>query len=321
MGRNPVSTWVPQPDLFRSVITRVPGWLAAFDCDSLRATFLPGLTNRNYLVRLRGERFVLRVAGVNTDRLGVDRYSEQLALQSVATIGVGPEVVQVVEPEGHLVTRFIDGRKWSSQDAREPENLRRLAATLRQIHLMRPIGMREHSPLRASRQHLEIARSLGVDVPDELPGLLDHAGSLLATSPPGRACLCHNDVCRGNVIDAGEPALRLVDWEYAGLGDAYFDLAAAVTGFELSEMDAELLVTEYQGQSASDADLRKLRIAQLVHSLRERTWFLVQQANDEEYFGFIRACAPHFDAAAHLKRGFVDSLERAIRLAGSDQLR
>ena len=35
---------------------------------------------------------------------------------------------------------------------------------------------------------------------------------------------CHNDLLTANFIDDGT-RIRIVDWEYAGMGDVFFDLA------------------------------------------------------------------------------------------------
>ena len=68
-----------------------------------------GITNHNLKVEVDGEAYVLRVAGKDTSLLGIDRTVEHEATRAAAALGVGPEVVAFVEPEGWLVTRFIDG--------------------------------------------------------------------------------------------------------------------------------------------------------------------------------------------------------------------
>ena len=47
--------------------------------------------------------------GSDTELLGIDRRVEYEASLAAAAVGVGPEVVAFVEPEGYLVTRFIEG--------------------------------------------------------------------------------------------------------------------------------------------------------------------------------------------------------------------
>src|SRR4029077_18788170 len=68
-----------------------------------------GITNHNLKIDVDGETFVLRVAGKDTGLLGIDRSVELAATEAAAALGIGPEVVAFVEPEGWLVTRFVGG--------------------------------------------------------------------------------------------------------------------------------------------------------------------------------------------------------------------
>jgi len=69
-----------------------------------------GITNRNFKVSVGGERYVLRIGGKDTELLGIDRAAEHTASRTAAELGLAPEVVAFVEPEGYLVTRYVDGR-------------------------------------------------------------------------------------------------------------------------------------------------------------------------------------------------------------------
>ena len=52
-----------------------------------------GITNHNLRVDVDGEHFVLRVAGKDTNLLGIDRMVELAATEAAAALGIGPEVV------------------------------------------------------------------------------------------------------------------------------------------------------------------------------------------------------------------------------------
>ena len=59
-----------------------------------------GITNHNFRVTVGGELFVLRIGGRDTAVLGIDRRVEHEASLAAAALGIGPEVVAFVEPEG-----------------------------------------------------------------------------------------------------------------------------------------------------------------------------------------------------------------------------
>ena len=47
---------------------------------------------------------------------------------------------------------------------------------------------------------------------------------------------CHNDLLNANFIDDGA-RIRIVDWEYAGMGDPFFDLGNVSINHGLSEAE------------------------------------------------------------------------------------
>jgi hypothetical protein len=87
-----------------------------------------GITNHSFKVRLGRETFVLRVGGKETELLGIDRRVAHEAALAAARLGVGPEVVEFVEPEGLLVTRFVEGEVGRVTPAEAGALLRRLHA-------------------------------------------------------------------------------------------------------------------------------------------------------------------------------------------------
>ena len=204
-----------------------------------------GITNRNFLVSgpdLPG-RYVIRMGGTDTHLLGISREVEQAATAAAASVGVGPEVVAFIRPEGFLVTRFITGRPINPEQIREPAMLDRVADSLRRIH-GGPAIPGVFVPLRIVEGYRALAADRGVPVP---PGYerAREAGrrierALLAN--PVDPLPCHNDLLNANFIDDEAAQLRIVDWEYAGMGDPFFDLGNFSINHELSpEADEALL--------------------------------------------------------------------------------
>ena len=79
-----------------------------------------GITNRNFKVSVDGGVYVFRIGGRDTELLGIDRRAEHEASLAAAAVGVGPEVIAFVEPEGYLVTRFIEGTVVSQRRSASP---------------------------------------------------------------------------------------------------------------------------------------------------------------------------------------------------------
>jgi thiamine kinase-like enzyme len=249
-----------------------------------------GITNRNYRVDLDGSSYVLRVTGRNTDLLGIDRRIEQAANQRAAEIGVGPAVVGFAESEGWLVTRFIDGRAVPPEEIRSPEGTRRAAAVLRKIHGAAAIPGRfdAHSVVEEYR---DLALARGVSIPVEFAGAHDVSDRIRKARGPQPLVPCHNDLLNANFLDDGE--LRVVDWEYAGMGDRFFDLANLSVNhdFEIDE-DRHLLAAYFGAESP--ADLAALRLMRVMSDFREAMWGVLQSGISELDFDFVGYAAKHF---------------------------
>ena len=270
-----------------------------------------GITNRNFKVVVDGETLVLRVGGKDTELLGIDRLNEYHASLAAAEAGVGPEVVDFVEPEGWLVTRFVEGKPVPASA------LARVAESLRRFHEGRPIPGRFDS-FRVVEAYATTAGARGVPVPAayERAAALAREIERLRGSPPPRPC--HNDLLNANLIDDGE-RIRIVDWEYAGMGDVFFDLANFSINHELDEEGDRALLAAYSGE-LREADFAALSLMRFMSDFREAMWGVVQQGISELDFDFVQYAEEHFERLERTAAAarFRAALEPSTLLKGSD---
>jgi thiamine kinase-like enzyme len=240
-----------------------------------------GITNHNFKVLVDGDAFVVRIGGNDTGLLGIDRKVEVEASIRAAALGIGPEVVAFLEPEGYLVTRFVDGETGEV-------TISEAAALLRRLHAGAEIPGR-FDAFRVIETYAETARAAGVSLP---PGF-ETAKAIADQIEAGRGrydlAPCHNDLLGANFI-RGEDRLWIVDWEYAGMGDPAFDLANFAVSNELDEAGDSELLAAYGG---SDAQIHILM--RYISDLREAMWGIVQQAISELEFDFAGYTAEHFE--------------------------
>jgi thiamine kinase-like enzyme len=243
-----------------------------------------GITNHNFKVTVDGELFVLRIGGRDTALLGIDRNVEHEASRMAAELGIGPEVVAFVEPEGYLVTRFVDGEvgRVTADEA---------APLLRRLHDARPIPGR-FDAFRVVESYAGIARAAGVAIPDAFAAAREIADRIERRLGKRPLAPCHNDLLAANFIHAGE-RLWIVDWEYAGMGDPAFDLANFAVSHGLDADGDRLLLGAY---GRGDPDVHVLM--RYVSDYREAMWGVVQQAVSELEFDFAAYSDEHFDRLA-----------------------
>jgi len=251
-----------------------------------------GITNHNLKVEVDGERFVLRVAGKDTNLLGIDRSVELAATRAAAELGIGPEVVAFVEPEGWLVTRFVEGAIPALEQMRGPEMLARVASALRAFHDGPPIAGVFDS-FRVVETYRQTTRERGGNVPEVYEWAHEIATRIEKRRSADAAVPCHNDLLNANFLDDGEH-LRIVDWEYAGMGDRFFDLANFSINHELDAAQSETLVAAYFEEVRS-ADIEALELMRFMSDFREAMWGVVQSAVSELDFDFAAYASEHFE--------------------------
>jgi thiamine kinase-like enzyme len=252
-----------------------------------------GITNRNYRVDVDGETFVLRLAGTDTELLGIDRAAEVEAGRVAAEAGVGPEVI-AFEPElGCIVTRFVGGSPIPEDELGDEAVMRSVVASIRAIHGSRPI--RATFPVfRIVEGFRDIAAARGVQVPadyeaaDAVAGRIEEAFA----GAPAPLTTCHNDLLNANFLLEGDHTW-IVDYEYAGMGDPFFDLGNLSINNGLNEEAQTLLLRTYFGD-VRDVHRARLALMRIVSDLREAMWGVVQQAISTLDFDYVGYADRHF---------------------------
>lgn len=214
-----------------------------------------GPTSDSYLVERGADRWVLRIDNELPAALGLDRSAEAVVLAHIykeqpAEECFGPRLEFVDVGQGIQLTRYIPGRAWTAGDLDDPGKLARLARLLRRLHGAPTAG----KPFMLRERVARYAADIGSAEASALAAEMDEMLSRLE-APSGRHCLCHNDLVCANVIEGDR--LYLVDWEYAAVGDPFFDLATVVQHHELSDAAAAEFLQAYLGRIRA-ADTRRL---------------------------------------------------------------
>jgi len=233
-----------------------------------------GLTNRNYRITCGEDHYVLRIPGANTALLGIDRNVEYACSQAAFAAGIGPEVVAFFPYEGVMLTRFVTGKVQSAKSVQQPDVLRRVVASVRRYH-EGPSGMETFSPFETVRQYYAEAKKRSVTFPTQMPEALERFEQIrteLGTA--SNSCSCHNDLLPANFIDQGNSIL-ILDWEYAGVGDPFFDLGNLAANSRLLPEGEKSLLRFYFGKVRID-DQRRLRLMRMASDMREAMWGFLQ---------------------------------------------
>jgi thiamine kinase-like enzyme len=269
---------------------------AGLTCWSGRVTPEPltgGITNKNFVVRDRGMRFVVRI-GDDIPVHQVMRFNELAASNAAAAAGLSPPVIHY-EP-GALVFRFIEGKTLTVDDVRPRAMLTRILPLIRRCHVELPKHLRGPALifwvfhiLRDYAGSLRDAesRSLG-----ELPRLLAAAAELEAMVGPIDVVYGHNDLLPGNFIDDGK-RLWLIDWDYAGFNSPLFDLGNLSSNNEVAPADEKWLLETYFERPLNVELNRRYHAMKCASLLRETMWSMVSEVHSTIDFDYAAYTADY----------------------------
>lgn len=241
-----------------------------------------GLTNRSFLLQAGGDKLVLRLNTSNFRALDLDRSAEAAALRRADARHLCAPLVYIDPDRRYLLTRFIHGAKL---ELHQPRALAQIAQLLRLIHQLPPISAQLNIAHKADHYWQSIDQAAPFFQP--LSKLHDLMQSLLQqhNDNPRAYCLCHNDLLPDNLILDASGQLRALDWEYAAVGDPFFDLATVAQGYQLDRRQQQALLMAYLQRPASDTDMNRLAYWQRVYRYLSALWYAVQASRSASLSG------------------------------------
>jgi len=286
-----MATDAPADPALDAALRAIPAWQGV----SLEVEpIAEGRTNRNFRVVANGETFFLRLSGKDTHLLGIDREAEQQAVRSAAAAGVGPKVVAYLPDLDCLVTAWIDAEPLSEGDLERPEVLAPVVTAIKAIHAGTPLDW-SFDPFRIVEDYRRIAQERGVTIPDAFDPAHEMAtrieGAFAADPMP--MAPCHNDLLESNFL-LRKGHIWIVDHEYAGMGDPFFDLGNLSINNALSDGAQERLLELYFGQP-TDGHRARLKLMRIMSDFREAMWGVVQQGLSTLDIDYVEYAQKHFD--------------------------
>jgi thiamine kinase-like enzyme len=199
--------------------------------------------------------------------------------------------VGVDEATGCIVTRFLEGRPIPMAELKTEPTLGAVIATLVRVHAAGSVEA-EFNHFEVIRAYHDEAQRRGVAEPfdyEEVSGVL---AAIEGARPFRPSVLGHNDLLNANMLHDG--SIRILDWEYAGMADPYFDLANFSVNNELGSGKDESVLSHYFG-SVDESKLATLALMKLVSEVREAMWAVVQLAVSDLEVDFVAYATERYE--------------------------
>ena len=255
-----------------SVIKRIKEWNGKkFTYNNLGG----GITNHNYIVTVENKKYVVRIPGEKTD-IFIDRENELECSIEAGKTGVAPKVIYRLKPENVTVIQFIDGKTLSINDiVNDNERIVRIVKAIKIIH--KKANFRSiFNPFDTIRKYMKYVEKYRAPLPDDIQWMMDISNKIEDAvnrdKPPLVAC--HNDYLAENFIDDGK-RIWIIDWEYGGLGDPYFDLADFAVEHPFSNEQENIIINEYCGKYDKKM-FSRMYLYKIISDLWWGIWAMIQ---------------------------------------------
>jgi thiamine kinase-like enzyme len=253
-----------------------------------------GITNHNYIVWVNGgpgnpggAKYVLRVPGQGTDMF-IDREVERDCMIQADKVGVGPSVAYQIDPEGSLVIDFVEGEIMHPETiAGHPERITQIVETVKVFH-DKAVFKNRIDVFEMLRKYTKIARDIDAPMPAELESLLlvmnDIEKAMERDAPADVAC--HNDLLSENFIVDAAGKMWIIDWEYGGMTDPFFDLGDFIMEHPFSREEERLISATYCGEM-NEGRFGRMMLHKSVSGVWWAVWAMIQKTVSQIDFDYM----------------------------------
>ncbi|UZP03080.1 phosphotransferase [Clostridium botulinum] len=246
-----------------------------------------GMTNKNYRICVKGKRYILRVAGIGTECM-ISRKNEMFNSSIASEREYNVETPYFNVETGIKISTFIENAETlTPRSVKKEENLKQVTRILRDLHEDNEFPMKnEFNVFRELEKYEDILKTADGEFFDDydevrerfmkLEQVLKECDRVFVPS--------HNDLVSENLVKDTEGRIYLIDWEYSGINDDMWDLAALSLENNFSEDDTELMFRLYFNREVDENSRKRLLIHQISQDLLWAVWTLIKE-NEGDDFG------------------------------------
>lgn len=186
---------------------------------------------------------------------GLDRDQEVAVQQILFNHGLAPEVLHYDAVQGLMLQAFIETPDLSHDSKAMGTKIQRLGEISAHIHRL-PVDVPVWSLRSRVQRYCDNLAQYEPERARQFQKRLQQQRKLL-DSFGNNPVFCHNDLAFHHVFLSQPP--QVIDWEYSGLGERYFDLANCIQVNQLERSEQRAFINAYEGASGERVDSQHLQ--------------------------------------------------------------
>lgn len=186
-----------------------------------------GMTNRSFLFKALGQKYIMRIPGEGTDQL-IDRKNEADVYRAISGRGLCDDPIYINRNNGYKITKFLENVR--ACDPNNESDVKKCIEVLKKFHSMK-LKVNHSFDIYGQIDFYESLWNGSESMYPDYKETKENVFKLkrFIEEEPKIMCLTHIDAVPDNFLfysdDNGEEKLQLTDWEYAGMQDPHVDIA------------------------------------------------------------------------------------------------
>lgn len=253
--------------------------------NEVKITQIGGMSNKNFKVCKGQKEYVLRVPGNGSEGMVVRSNEEQNSMQA-CKMGINPPVRYFNAQNGIKLADYVrNAETLNGATIQRPANMKKIAAIFHTLH---------HSHIRFGNEFNVFKEILNYEVLLKQAGgkmydgfetirekvflLEDYLNQLGVSVKP-----CHNDLVAENFLKAEDGTIYLIDWEYSGMNDPMWDIAALFLENNFTEENQDYFLNHYFEGKEPEYARRKILVYQILMDYLWAVWTVIKEAQGDDF--------------------------------------
>lgn len=248
---------------------------------------LGGMTNKNYLVIINNKKYVLRIAGAGTTSI-INRYSEKINAKEASKIGVDKELIYFNEETGVKISEYIEkAETLNPETSKKNENLLLTSNLLRKLHTSDIKFENRFNVFNEIEKYENLIKNKKLlynkyeNYLENRKKIFDLDKILKQNKMIIKAC--HNDTVPENFIKNDKNEIFLIDWEYSGMNDPMWDLAAHSLEASFSSKEENIFLENYFEKNIKKEDILRIECYKILQDFLWSIWTILKEENGDDF--------------------------------------
>lgn len=207
-----------------------------------------GVTNNSYIIHTAHNVYIMRLSGEGTNTY-INRQDEITNMKIIASnLEILPIVYYSNEETGIIISEYVENsHEFNKQDFYDQKKLSLLNETLINLHRSQVKLNNEFDIEKSMYEYQKLLQRMNCICPQILQenlSILDKSFKKLKNHYKKILVPCHNDPKMDNFL-LTDKKIYLIDWEYSGMADEYFEMANFTLTNELNSEEEKLFLNNY----------------------------------------------------------------------------